>query len=180
MASPGLKINLEKTKLMITRKPKKENTEIGKLPCGCCGKGVGTNSIICTKFKKWCHKRCTGIKTLKGAVNFTRQTCKLGSMRINLDESVMLKDDKIEEVHQFCFLGSILGREEGIEVDVRARVKLTWRRWKELASLLINPSEPLPHRAKVYEAWVRPAPLHGAETWAPTAWRKWSEPQTES
>ena len=27
----------------------------GRWPCGCCGKGVGSNSILCNKCKKWCE-----------------------------------------------------------------------------------------------------------------------------
>jgi len=31
-------------------------------PCGVCGRGVGGNSIQCTSYQKWVHKKCSGIK----------------------------------------------------------------------------------------------------------------------
>jgi len=36
--------------------------ESGKYPCGMC-KGVGSNSVLCTKCDKWIHKRCSGVKS---------------------------------------------------------------------------------------------------------------------
>ena len=31
-------------------------------PCGVCNKGVGSNSLQCTRCQKWVHKKCSGIK----------------------------------------------------------------------------------------------------------------------
>ena len=30
--------------------------------CGVCSKGVGSNSLQCTRCPKWVHKKCSGIK----------------------------------------------------------------------------------------------------------------------
>ncbi len=43
-----------------------------------------------------------------------------------------------------------------------------WKRWRELASLLVNQSIPLGNRAQVYRACVRSLLLYGSETWATT------------
>ena len=40
----------------------KENFASGKYPCGLCNKGVGKNSIYCSFWKHWVHKRCSGLK----------------------------------------------------------------------------------------------------------------------
>ena len=34
----------------------------GKYPCSVCSKGVGSNSIQCTKCKQWVHARCSRVK----------------------------------------------------------------------------------------------------------------------
>ena len=51
-----------------------------------------------------------------------------------------------------------------------ARVTAAWRRWLEIASLLVNCSIGLRTKGRVYEACVRSAALlYGAETWALTS-----------
>ena len=70
----GLKVNLEKTKMMVTRVSGGggrccEGGEVsvwGVWPW-CCGRGVGANSVLCTACGKWCHKRCSGLGRLSAA-----------------------------------------------------------------------------------------------------------------
>ena len=64
--------------------------EKGKWPCGVCKKGVGNNSILCHGFKKWIHKRCSGVKgSLSNASqSFICRCCKVDSPitdELNLD-----------------------------------------------------------------------------------------------
>ena len=47
----GLKVNMEKTKMMVTGRSSTQKIKTGKWSCGCCGKGVGSNSILCTNVK---------------------------------------------------------------------------------------------------------------------------------
>ena len=76
----------------------------------------------------------------------------------------------LEEVHveQFSYFGDVLDSEAGVERPVRATVTAAWRRWQEIASLLVNHSIGLRTRRRVYEACVRSALLYGAKTWALT------------
>ncbi len=85
-----------------------------------------------------------------------------GSDGLVVDEGVL------EEVQQFCYLGDVLDCEAGVERAVRARVADAWRRWREVANLLVSSSIGLKCRGNVYEACVRSALLYGAETWALT------------
>ena len=65
----GLKVNMGKTKVMNCKVRQAENS--GNFPCGICKKGVGRNSICCTKCKKWIHKKCSGIRSrLESVVGF--------------------------------------------------------------------------------------------------------------
>ena len=70
----GLKVNLGKTKIMVTGK-QGENLQSGRYPCSVCGRGVGANSILCVACDKWCHKRCSKLSRLSGVVNFCCPSC---------------------------------------------------------------------------------------------------------
>ena len=75
MEKRGLKVNLQKTKLLATGKKRDTAVESGRFPCGVCGSGVGVNSILCTSCNKWTHKRCSGPRNLNGVVNFVCRAC---------------------------------------------------------------------------------------------------------
>ena len=171
MERRGLKVNMAKTKMMVTGKKIEENIQVGRFPCGVCGNGVGVNSILCTECDKWCHKRCSGLRKLNGVVDFCCPTC---VRRINGGgareeaETIEVDGGIIEEVKQFCYLGDMLDSEGGVERAIRTRVATTWMKWREIAGLLINKSIPLKNRGRVFEACIRSVLLYGSETWALT------------
>src|SRR5664279_2321385 len=57
----GLRVNFGKTKLMKCCEGAGLRERSGKFPCGCCGKGVGTNAIQCSTCMSWIHKKCGGV-----------------------------------------------------------------------------------------------------------------------
>ena len=58
----GLKVNLEKTKIMVSGRNVGFVEKLGKWPCSACGKGVGGNSIQCTVCSSSVHRRCSGTR----------------------------------------------------------------------------------------------------------------------
>ena len=56
--SKGLKVNLKKTKVMVSVS-KSEVLKSKVDPCAKCGKRVMANSVMCTKCGKWVRGRCT-------------------------------------------------------------------------------------------------------------------------
>ena len=161
----GLRINLSKTKLLVTGKSGRP-IESGNYPCGVCGRGVGRNpinSIKCTTCEKWCHKPCSGLASLN-VQNFSCPTCVAGPSVV-ADDSIAIADGTILEVEQFCYLGDMLDRSGDAERAVRCRIACGWAKWRELAALLGNRGIPLKHRGKVYEACVRSVITYGSETW---------------
>ena len=58
----GMRVNMNKTKVMISGERQKVMQKAVKWPCGVCGRGVGNNSIQCTSCQKWVHRKCSGIK----------------------------------------------------------------------------------------------------------------------
>ena len=59
LLNKGLKVNAEKSKVMVGSSDGKIVVNYGKWPCGVCGKGVQANSVQCTVCKKWIHKWCS-------------------------------------------------------------------------------------------------------------------------
>ena len=62
MKAKGLRVNMGKTKIMISGKNLHFLRDSGKHSCGVCRKGVGSNSILCYGCQLWIHKKCSGIK----------------------------------------------------------------------------------------------------------------------
>jgi len=58
----GMRVNMNKTKVMISGEWQKVTQKAIRWPCGVCSRGVGNNSIQCTSCKKWVHRKCSGIK----------------------------------------------------------------------------------------------------------------------
>ena len=56
----GLKVNLNKSKMMVSDRKQGFVAKQGKWPCSVCGKGV-RNAIPCAKCHSWVYKRCSGV-----------------------------------------------------------------------------------------------------------------------
>ena len=75
--SKGMRVNLGKTKLMVSGM--EEETFDSKIdPCGMCGTKVMPNSVLCTACGKWVQTNCTNKK--RAAVylnkNFVCRKCR--------------------------------------------------------------------------------------------------------
>ena len=164
----GLRVNMEKTKVMVTGGPPKRRREEGRYPCSCCGRGVGVNSVLCTECGKWCHKRCSGLRNVNQAgENYKCPACMRGNrLQREEDLTVEVEGGNLEIVDQFCYLGEMVSCEAGAREAVKARIRTAWTKWRELSSLLVNRNIPLKSRARIYSACVRSVMLYGAETWA--------------
>ena len=60
MESKGMRVYMNKTKVMISGERQKVRQKAVRWPCGVCSKG--SNSLQCTSCQKWVHKKCSGIK----------------------------------------------------------------------------------------------------------------------
>ena len=60
--SKGMRVNMNKTKVMISGERQKVRQKAVSWPCGVCSKGVGSNSLQCNSCQKWVHKKYSGIK----------------------------------------------------------------------------------------------------------------------
>ena len=76
MEKKGLRVNMGKTKLMVSGSNLDVLKKSGKYPCGACQAGVGRNAVQCGGCRQWVHKKCSGIKgSLNSDLNFRCARC---------------------------------------------------------------------------------------------------------
>ena len=171
MEKKGLRVNMGKTKLMVSGSDLDVLKKSAKYPCGVCQAGVGRNAIQCEGRRQWVHKKCSGIKgSLTSDLNFRCAHC-LGTARSvdgRLVKEVMIGNEKLEVVPEFCYLGDILSAGGGCELASISRCKCVWAKIQQLLPLLANSHLSLLTRGRVYSTCVRRAMLHAAETWPVT------------
>ena len=61
MERKGLRVNMKKTKLMVSGPGLDLLRDSGAFPCAVCQSGVGVNSIQCSQCMYWVHKKCSGL-----------------------------------------------------------------------------------------------------------------------
>ena len=171
MERKGLRVNMGKTKIMVSGPNLDLLKKSGKDPCGVCQTGVGRNAIFCGGCLSWIHKKCSGIKgPLHPDPDFRCARC-LGKARPidgRLVKEVQVDDEKVEAVPEFCYLGDMLSAGGGCELAAVTRCKSAWGKFRQLLPLLTNRNLPLLTRGRVYSTCVRSVMLHAAETWAMT------------
>src|SRR6267154_2933322 len=165
----GLRVNIDKTKVMNCKVGVGQVENMGKFPCGICRKGVGVNSICCGSCKKWIHKRCSGVVgNIEKIVNFMSRNCAAGGVKVvdELKQFVLGNGDKVEVVEQFCYLGDVIEKGGSAEESSRARVRCAWEKFMELKMLLTARGASLRVKGKIYRACVQRVLVYGSETWA--------------
>ena len=120
-----MRVNMDKSKVMVTGKEVQDRIKSGRWPCSVCGRGVGVNSIICTRCDTWCHKRCSGLQRVVGVADFMCPACASPPPQRD-DDSIILNEDTMQEMQHFCYLSDVLDRDAGVERSVRARISAAW------------------------------------------------------
>ena len=164
----GLRVNLKKTKVMVSGCEVGKVSEQGRYPCGVCYKGVGVNSVQCQSCSYWVHKRCSKIKgRLQNIKDFKCKTCKDKESGVKQVENVVVNcgGENLEVVEKFCYLGDTIGSRGGAFDSVTARIRSGWNRFRELVPLLASKGLSLAAKGRLYQACVRSVMLYASETW---------------
>ena len=134
MESKGLKMNIDKTKVMRSGKGSGDIVKTGKLPCAACGKGVMSNCIQCTECCEWVHRRCRDTKApLIKVQGFRCRLCLTGrDNKDRIKDLVLENGEVIKGVGQFCYLGGVLNGEGGSSMASINRVRSDWKKFREL------------------------------------------------
>ena len=72
----------------------------------------------------------------------------------------------LERVNTFKYLGATLAENRDLDAEMTRRIQSGWRNWKRVSEILCDRRISLRVKGKVYKTVVRPAMMHGAETWA--------------
>ena len=140
MELKGLKVNIEKTKVMRSGKSGGEIVKTGRWPCAVCGKGVGANSIQCSDCCGWVHKRCSGarcplvtIQSFRCRICLTDEEVRCEGERM---ENLSLENGEVlEGVSKFRYLGDMLNGEGGSSLASISRVGYGWKKFRELSGM---------------------------------------------
>src|SRR6056300_1728659 len=173
MERKGLRVNLNKTKFLISGPGLDVLQDSGACPCGVCRRGVGANSILCPRCNCWVHQRCSDItgRCLSSVDDFTCRRC-LGTAR-PIDgrpvTNVEVDGTLLDVCDTFCYLGDTLGAGGGCQRAITTRCCVAWGKFRKLLPILTSKHVSLKTRGRVFSACVRSAMLHGSECWAPNA-----------
>ena len=134
MESKGLRVNINKTKVMKCFADADVRVETGKYPCGVCGTGVGSNSILCVECGKWIHRKCSGIKgILRENMKYRCTRCRMGVGVVAVEEvgkEIVMEDgSKFECVSKFCYLGDMLTAAGGVAEASIVRTRCAWKQF---------------------------------------------------
>ena len=142
----------------------------GEFPCAVCRIGVGSNSIFCKGCKQWVHKKCSGLKRLTEDPDYRFTQCKGTACPLDgrPQREIQVGPDKLEVVASFCYLGDMLSAAGGCELSTTTRVKTSWKKFKELKSVLSSCHLSFKTRGHVYSMCVGSTMLHASETWPVT------------
>ncbi|XP_060771234.1 uncharacterized protein slc22a21 isoform X2 [Neoarius graeffei] len=170
LESKGLRVNMSKTKILMSGPNLNSLKDSGKHPCAVCRKGVGSNSIFCNGCSHWVHKKCSNISgRLTPDPLFRCSRCRGTARPIDGRpcDYVMVNEQHLEVVDSFRYLGDTICAGGGCEAAIIARVRAAWGKFRELLPLLTCKSLSLRTRGRVYGSCVRGALLYASECWAP-------------
>ena len=110
--SKGLRVNVGKTKVLVSVHNAPKPVDGSKFPCGVCNKGVGINSIKCHACGFWVHKRCSNINgPLKTDTDFKCKKCRgeVSNASIPDSEPVVINGEEIEKVILMISFDNVVG-----------------------------------------------------------------------
>jgi len=117
-----MRVNMNKTKVMISGERQKPVQKAARWPCGVCGKK-------CSGIKGIMHK-VMRLFICRGCSNPVIST---GHTSVDIGASANL-----EVVDKFCYLGNMLSVDGNADAAVEARIRNGWNKFRQLVRLLTN------------------------------------------
>ena len=98
--------------------------------------------------------------------DFTCKKCIPGVVFEDEDNMRSLDGDHIEVVDRFFYLGDVISTEGGAQEAVTSRIRLAWKKFKEISNVVCGRSISLKVIGTLYKRYVRNTLTYGAECWA--------------
>ena len=171
MEAKGLRVNMGKTKIMVSGVNLQTLKDSGKYSCSVCRKCVGSNYIYCAGCSHWVHKKCSGvIGSLKSNTDYRCSRCKGTAHPIDgrpHNELLLMQDKKLDFVDSFCYLGDTIGAGGGCDLSVITRIRSAWGKFRELLPILTSRALSYITRGQIYSMYIRTVLLYASECWPP-------------
>ena len=103
-----------------------------------------------------------------GTATFECKRCR-GLVAVDDQKSVTMAGDEIEKVEKFSYLGDVLSTDGEVRWAVIGRIRAGWKKFKEVAGVLLLKGLSLKLKGLLYKSCVRSALSYGAECWATKA-----------
>ena len=138
----GLRVNVNKTKVMQLLFQKKSSVLKMDPCCGVCGERVGCNSIQCMKCQRWVHccysdvPRQVSLLSCRDA--FVCRTCLGQNCPVRGELEFKKGEDVLEEVEKFRYMGDMISYYCGASEAVSARIGSAWKNFMELSGMLVG------------------------------------------
>ncbi|KAL6503731.1 hypothetical protein OROGR_025654 [Orobanche gracilis] len=130
---------------------------------------IKTKEGVETKLKLWRRSlESKGFKLSRNKTVYLEN--KFSGNRSRDAREITLDGRKVQSVDCFCYLGSIIQADRGLDGDVAQRIKSGWLKWKSATSFLCNPDMPNRLKGKFNRTAIRSALLYGTEYWAVKQW----------
>ena len=173
MEAKGLRVNMGKTKVMVSDKALAPVTKEGKYPCSICHKGTGAGAIGCTSCRQWVHcaTKCSGVKGRISKTQASTYVCRACTgervkQTFQMPDPLVLDGDTLDTVDRFCYLGDTLGAGGGARECTVTRTRCAWKKFRALLPVLTSRRFSLRKKGRAYRACVRSVLLYACETWA--------------
>ena len=111
MERKGLRVNMKKTKLMVSGPGLDLLLDSGGFPCAVCLSGVDVNSIQCSQCMYWVHKKCSGVRgrSAEDPDYVSPRCCDQARPIDNRPDTQVDVDGMLFDVESnFCYLGDML------------------------------------------------------------------------
>ncbi|VDP28655.1 unnamed protein product [Heligmosomoides polygyrus] len=82
--------------------------------------------------------------------------------------SIKIDGTELARTSVFKYLGSAIGSDGNLMVEVNSRVSAAWSKWRSLTCVLCDEKIPKRLKSKIYRAFIRPVAMYGAECWPAT------------
>ena len=172
MERKGLRVNMKKTKLMVSGTGLDFLRDSGAFPCAVCRSGIGVNSIQCSQSMYWVHKKCSRVRGrfAEDPAYVCPRCCDQARPIDNRPVTQVDVDGTLIYVESnFCYLGNMLCAGGGCKLAIVIRCNTAWGKFKRLLPILTSKQVSLRTLGKVFKACVRSALSLGSVTWGPTA-----------
>jgi len=121
-----MRVNMNKTKHIISREWQKVMQKAVRWPCNVCGRIAANNSIQCTSCQKRVVRKCSGIngmmyKVMKSFVCSGCMNTVTGTRCTSVDIGV---NASLELMDKLCYLGVMLSVDGDADAAVETRIRI--------------------------------------------------------